>query len=127
VYSFHFVSFKSKDLLPQYIARLFQSRSQQQLFLIPPSSKAMSSSSSPPLSETYTASTPSGDTCTITSESLDEAAILNTVKSVKAGAVCLFIGTTRDSFKGMLFLTLPFATESSACALGRDLLQSFRR
>ncbi|KAL7411652.1 Molybdopterin biosynthesis MoaE [Mrakia frigida] len=51
-----------------------------------------------PEPEIYTSTTPEGDVATITSETLDEAAILNSVKDVKAGGICVFVGTTRDTF-----------------------------
>lgn len=53
-----------------------------------------------PEPEIYTSTTPEGDVATITSETLDEAAILNSVKDVKAGGICVFVGTTRDTFGG---------------------------
>lgn len=41
-----------------------------------------------------------GDTLELTYEKLDAEAITGTVKDDGAGAIALFIGTTRDSFQG---------------------------
>lgn len=49
--------------------------------------------------------TSDGDLILLTHNVLDESALVNSVKDPKAGAVCSFIGTTRDTFEGQaLFL-----------------------
>lgn len=64
-----------------------------------PSPEALSGDPLPP-PEIHTKTSPEGDVATISSVTLDEAAILASVKDVKAGGLCCFVGTTRDTFKG---------------------------
>lgn len=64
-----------------------------------PSPDALSGDQSPQ-TEIYAKTSPEGDVATISSVTLDEAAILASVKDVKAGGLCCFVGTTRDTFKG---------------------------
>ena len=43
-----------------------------------------------------------GNTCVLTYESLDVDAIMHSVRDDSAGATAVFIGTTRNSFKGTI-------------------------
>ncbi|KAK0535739.1 hypothetical protein OC834_001427 [Tilletia horrida] len=54
----------------------------------------------PPSSVSATTSTEAGDVAQLTYEPIDEAAVLKAVRDPGAGATCLFVGTTRDSFHG---------------------------
>lgn len=58
----------------------------------------------------HEARTADGDLLLLTHAVLDEAALVNAVKDPKAGAVCSFIGTTRDTFEGAS------CSSQSACA-----------
>lgn len=48
----------------------------------------------------HEARTAEGDLLLLTHAVLDERALINSVKDPRAGAVCSFIGTTRDTFEG---------------------------
>lgn len=49
--------------------------------------------------------TPSGDVGSLSFETLDEASILRQINHPSAGASVLFVGTTRDNFKGQFSLS----------------------
>lgn len=51
----------------------------------------------------YYRTTPDGDYVALTYLSLDELHELNRVRDASAGALCSFIGTTRDTFGGSRF------------------------
>lgn len=44
--------------------------------------------------------TTEGDRLLLTHDVLDERALIDSVKDPRAGAVCSFVGTTRDTFEG---------------------------
>ncbi|KAJ9122210.1 hypothetical protein QFC24_004440 [Naganishia onofrii] len=56
-----------------------------------------------------------GDTLELTYEKLDAEAITRTVKDDGAGAIALFIGTTRDSFQGKKVTKLTYEAYTSLC------------
>jgi hypothetical protein len=64
----------------------------------------MTDLSAPPSSYAARNSTPQGDLLELTHDSLDEpnclSGIVHSVRRDSAGAVALFIGTTRDEFQG---------------------------
>lgn len=57
-----------------------------------------------------------GGTCVLTHEPLDANRIIESVKDDSAGAIAVFIGTTRNSFKGICSLHLTdFVASSPFC------------
>jgi len=53
-----------------------------------------------------------GGTCVLTYEPLDVDAIMRSVRDVSAGATAVFIGTTRNSFKGRVVTRLEYQAYS---------------
>jgi hypothetical protein len=52
------------------------------------------------LSLPATTTTEAGDVVSLTYDRLDEQQLLESVRDSKAGAICSFVGTTRDDFQG---------------------------
>ncbi|KAG9014719.1 Molybdopterin synthase catalytic subunit [Tulasnella sp. JGI-2019a] len=57
--------------------------------------------------------TPEGDIAVLTFDILDSSIITRSVQSDQAGAVALFIGTTRDNFKGRKVIRLEYEAYTS--------------
>lgn len=51
-------------------------------------------------SDPFKATTENGDHVALTMKSIDEQHEINLARDSAAGAICSFIGTTRDNFKG---------------------------
>lgn len=58
--------------------------------------------SPPPASHAARIDAPSGDITELTYEPLNASNIIDSVKDDGAGAIAVFIGTTRDSFQGIV-------------------------
>lgn len=57
--------------------------------------------------DTYASTSVDGDEALLTSLPLAEKSILESIRSTKAGGLCLFVGTTRDTFQGVYVSPVP--------------------